>query len=92
MIFILKFVFYSKLDQPSLNLLARELMKTNQRLNEIKEIPIGKFEQKLTKQLEDKLKLLINEQLNFLSKIQDLQETLNKTKTNMTNTITQVDL
>lgn len=92
MIFILKFVFYSKLDQPSLNLLARELMKTNQRLNEIKEIPIGKFEQKLTKQLEDKLKLLINEQLNFLSKIHDLQETLNKTKTNMTNTITQVDL
>lgn len=39
------------IDQPTLNTISNELIKTNQRLSVIKDIPIKDFEQKLTKQV-----------------------------------------
>jgi len=71
-------------SQPTMNTIAKELVKTNQRLNEIKDIPIGK----ITKQLEEKLKNMIDQQLIyheheksvFISQIHGLRETLNNTQ------------
>lgn len=37
-----------------MNTIVKELAKTNQRLNEIKDIPIKNFEEKLTKQVRRK--------------------------------------
>jgi hypothetical protein len=35
-----------------MNKIAKELVITNQRLNEVKDIPIGNIEEKITKQVE----------------------------------------
>jgi len=45
-----------------MNKIADELVITNQRLNEVKDIPIGNIEEKITKQVE----LVINYLFDFL--------------------------
>lgn len=62
---ILPFIFgqiVTQWDQSTMNIIAKELVKTNQRLDEIKNIPIGNFEEKLTKQV---VKIEKNSLLNF---------------------------
>jgi hypothetical protein len=44
-----------------MNKIAQELVITNQRLNEVKDIPIGNIEEKITKQVE----LVINYLFDF---------------------------
>jgi hypothetical protein len=89
---------FLSLDQPTMNQIANELVKTNQRLNEIRDIPIGNLEEKLTKQIEEKLQNMINQQMAwyehekivFISQIHGLRQILKKTQENFTNTIHHV--
>jgi hypothetical protein len=86
------------LDQPTMNQIAKELVKTNQRLTEIGDIPIGNFEEKLTKQIDEKLQNMLNQQMTwyehersvFISQIHGLRQILKKTQQNFTNTIHHV--
>ena len=81
-----------------MNQIAKELAKTNQRLNEIRDIPIGNFEEKLTTQIEDKMQNMINQQMAwyehektiFISQIHGLRQILKKTQQNFTDTIQHV--
>lgn len=50
-----------------MNMIARELVKTNQRLNEIKEIPIGHFEKELTKRVKRQRKPNYSLSIDFQS-------------------------
>jgi hypothetical protein len=47
------------IDQHTMNTITKELIKTNQRLNEIQDFPNGNFEEKLTKNVEKKIIYLI---------------------------------
>ncbi|CAF1105910.1 unnamed protein product [Adineta steineri] len=80
-------------DHSTMNKIVKELDKTNQRLNELQEIPYKNIEEKLNKQLEEKLYSMINQQLfwhddekhKFIKQVHELQQVLN-----MTNTIDQL--
>ncbi|CAF1669222.1 unnamed protein product [Adineta ricciae] len=82
-------------DQSTMKRISKELDRTNQRLNEVQDIPIENIEEKLTKQLEDKLQNLVNQQLawhdyernTFVRQIRELRQVLNMTQQNLTNKI-----
>ncbi|CAF0788551.1 unnamed protein product [Adineta ricciae] len=81
--------------QSTMKRISKELDRTNQRLNEVQDIPIENIEEKLTKQLEDKLQNLVNQQLawhdyernTFVRQIRELRQVLNMTQQNLTNKI-----
>ncbi|UJR23413.1 hypothetical protein I4U23_026420 [Adineta vaga] len=85
-------------DQSTMNRISKELDKTNQRLNEVQDIPSGNIEEKLAKQLEDKLQNMVTQQLawrdiekdSFLKQIRELRQILSLTQHNLTNTIHQL--
>ncbi|CAF0865259.1 unnamed protein product [Rotaria sordida] len=86
-------------DQSMITKVAEELIKTNQRLYHIKDIPMGNnIEEKFTKQLEEKLQNMIHQQSvwhdheknTFSLQIYELQEILKMTRQNLTNTIYQL--
>ncbi|CAF0850404.1 unnamed protein product [Rotaria sp. Silwood1] len=85
-------------DQSMITKVVEELVKTNQRFNNVKDMRMGNVEEALTKQLEEKLQHMIyqqsawhdREKYAFGLQIYELQEILKRTQQSLTNTIHQL--